>query len=355
VITTVATTSKTKVAETIRACQENLLESYRDTLIFGLGVNDPKRVFGTTTGLVERFGGNRVFETPTAENSSMGIAVGLAISGFKPIVVHQRLDFFLLAMDQLVNSAAKWRFMFGDAYDTAIVIRLIVGRGWGQGPTHSQNLHAWFTHIPGLRVFFPTFADDFKTIFDHAFNQKFPVVLIEDRWVHSTEQSVMKTKVKFGEARLLSQGGDLSLITFGFNTILGMQVSEFYKKLGIQIDHIDLVSLKPIDFEKIFNSVAKTGRLVIIDSGFEISSLGSYISHEVNKRFFKELKSPIEVLTAGDFPETTSHGIIGSLKISAESIARVIQRNLKLDSVANFQELKPKFVDVPDERFKGPF
>jgi len=131
------------IAQVICNSQRKIMREHEDALLFGLGVNDPKRVFGTTQNLVEEFGISRVFETPTAENSSLGIAVGLAISGHKPIVVHQRLDFFLLAMDQLVNAAAKWRYMFGDQYNTAMIIRLIVGRGWGQGPTHSQNLHAW--------------------------------------------------------------------------------------------------------------------------------------------------------------------------------------------------------------------
>lgn len=344
-----------QISDIIRSSQKELLERYPEALLFGLGVNDPKRVFGTTTGLIEAFGGQRVFETPTAENCSMGMAVGLSISGHKPIVVHQRLDFFLLAMDQLVNSAAKWRFMFGDTYDTAMIIRVIVGRGWGQGPTHSQNLHSWFSHIPGLRVFFPTFSGDFISIFRNAFLQKYPVILIEDRWIHTTETKEMESNVAFGKARLVSQGKDLTVVSFGFNTILGIQVTDFFKEQGIEIEHIDLVSLKPIDFKLITDSTLKTGRLLIIDSGFEIASLGSYISHTVNKNIFKELKSPIEVMTAGDYPESTSYGVIGSLKISAESIAKKIIQMLNLSDLEETDKLRPRFVDVPDEQFKGPF
>lgn len=344
-----------QISDVIRSSQEELLKRYPEALLFGLGVNDPKRVFGTTTGLVETFGGQRVFETPTAENCSMGMAVGLSISGHKPIVVHQRLDFFLLAMDQLVNSAAKWRFMFGDTYDTAMIIRLIVGRGWGQGPTHSQNLHSWFSHIPGLRVFFPTFSSDFISIFRNAFLQKHPIILIEDRWIHTTETTEMESNVAFGKARLVSQGKDLTVVSFGFNTILGIQVTDFFKERGIEIEHIDLVSLKPIDFKLITDSSLKTGRLLIIDSGFEIASLGSYISHTVNRNIFNELKSPIEVMTAGDYPESTSYGVIGSLKISAESIAKKIIQMLNLSDIEEIDKLRPRFVDVPDEQFKGPF
>ena len=120
-------------------------------ICYGLGVTDPKGVFGTTIGLEQSFGSARVFDVPTSENALLGIAVGASLAGLKPVVTHQRLDFFLLALDQLVNAAAKWHYMFGGTTSVPITIRLIIGRGWGQGPTHSQNLHAWFSHIPGLK------------------------------------------------------------------------------------------------------------------------------------------------------------------------------------------------------------
>ena len=129
-------------------------------ICFGLGVTDPKRIFGTTKGLLENFGEERVFDVPCSENALTGIGIGASMGGVKPIMVHQRLDFFLLAMDQLVNNAAKWHFMFGSQVSIPITIRLILGRGWGQGPTHSQNLQAWFAHIPGLKVVSPSNALD---------------------------------------------------------------------------------------------------------------------------------------------------------------------------------------------------
>lgn len=348
--------SKT-IAQVICNSQRKLMALHEEILLFGLGVNDPKRVFGTTENLVEEFGQFRVFETPTAENSSLGIAVGLAISGHKPIVVHQRLDFFLLAMDQLVNAAAKWRYMFGDQYNTAMIIRLIVGRGWGQGPTHSQNLHSWFAHIPNLRVFFPCFAQDFEMIFEKAFNQKFPIVLIEDRWIHqnSVSSSLKKDEITFGSARLVRAGKDLTLITFGFNTVLGLKVVEFYSKLGIHIELIDLVSIKPIDRNFITASVSKTKRAVIVDSGFEIASIANYISDFVNRELFGKLKSPIKCISANDIPEPTSHGVISEVKVDAKKIAMAVYQCLGLKESIDLEELSTDLVDVPDESFKGPF
>lgn len=354
------TESNILVSEVICAAQNSLLERYQECLLFGLGVNDPKRVFGTTRSLVEKHGIERVFETPTSENASMGFAVGLAITGFKPIVVHQRIDFFLLAMDQLVNAAAKWRFMFGDEYETPMIIRLIAGRGWGQGPTHSQNLHSLFAHIPGLKVFYPTFAPDFTAVFENAFSGFYPVIVIEDRWVH---QSSVGLEVK-GEsiqrknwysARVLRQGTALTLISFGFNTLLSQKVSSFYEKLGIEIELIDLVSIKPIDFETLIGSVSKTGRAVIVDSGFEYSSIGSYIAFQINKHCFAHLKAPIEVMSCGDFPEPTSHGIINDVKINAVSIAKVIAIQLGVLSELDSSDLETTFVDVPNSSLFGPF
>jgi len=344
------------ISDIICKLQHDLLALYPESLLFGLGVNDPKRVFGTTNNLVEVFGENRVFETPTAENCSLGIAVGLAISGHKPIVVHQRLDFFLLAMDQLVNSAAKWRYMFGDAYETAMIIRLIVGRGWGQGPTHSQNLHSWFAHIPNLRVCFPAFAEDFQRAFELAFREPYPLIIIEDRWVHQSIGTSKKSKQEnCYKARIISKGDDISLVTFGYNSILALKVIEFYKNKGIHIEHIDLFSLKPIDLETLYLSVKKTGRMVIVDSGFEIASIASYISHKLTEMCFGDLLGPIRILTAGDYAEPTSYGVIDEVKVNAERIARAIGMELGLDDIKDFTLFKSVPVDVPNPTFQGPF
>ena len=134
----------------------------KKVICYGLGVDDPKRIFGTTKILKERFGSERVFDVPTSENALVGIGTGLALGGYKPVFVSQRFDFILLAIDQIVNAAAKWFYMFGSKNNIPFVIRLIVGRGWGQGPTHSQSLHSWFSHIPGLKVVMPSNPYDAK-------------------------------------------------------------------------------------------------------------------------------------------------------------------------------------------------
>ena len=165
---------KIKFSEAINQALHKAMSIDENVICFGLGVNDPKTIFSTTKGLEEKFGSNRVFDVPTSENALTGIGIGASMNGIKPVMTHQRLDFFLLAMDQLVNSAAKWHYMFGSQVSIPITIRLILGRGWGQGPTHSQNLQSWFAHIPGLKVVMPSTPQDARdllinSIFDAVF------------------------------------------------------------------------------------------------------------------------------------------------------------------------------------------
>ncbi len=158
-----------KYSEAINEALSTAMEMDKSVICYGLGVPDPKGVFGTTLRLQEKFGDKRVFDMPTSENAMTGVAVGASLNGIRPVMIHQRLDFFLLAMDQLVNNAAKWHYMFGEKSSVPITIRLIIGRGWGQGPTHSQNLQAIFSHIPGLKVVMPTTASDAKDYFWKVF------------------------------------------------------------------------------------------------------------------------------------------------------------------------------------------
>ena len=224
-------TSTTDFAQQIKEGLDEVLASDPSTLIMGLGVTDPKGVFGTTLGLSEKYGPSRVIETPTSENAITGIGVGLAITGYRPIMVHQRLDFFLLAMDQLVNSAAKWHYMFGGQQSVPITIRLITGRGWGQGPTHSQNLHSWFTHIPGLKVVMPAFASDAKKLLVASIQDPNPVVFIEDRWCHV--QKIDRTSIpnnstlEIGKAEIIENGNEITIVSAGFSTIQSLRAVKF--------------------------------------------------------------------------------------------------------------------------------
>src|SRR3990167_11252206 len=171
-----------------------------------------------------------------------GVAVGASLTGYRPVMVHQRLDFFLLAMDQLVNAAAKWYYMFGGQLSVPIVIRLIIGRGWGQGPTHSQNLHAWFAHIPGLKVVMPTSPADAKGLLLESIFDDNPVVFLEHRWLHNSEGQVPEGdyRVPIGPARLARLGKDLTIVSMSYMTVEALQAAAFLEKHNISCEIVDL-------------------------------------------------------------------------------------------------------------------
>ena len=350
----------TDFAEQIKEGLDEVLGSDQKSLIMGLGVIDPKGVFGTTVGLFDKYGPKRVIETPTSENAMTGIGVGLAITGYRPIMVHQRLDFFLLAMDQLVNSAAKWHYMFGGQQSVPLTIRLITGRGWGQGPTHSQNLHSWFTHIPGLKVVMPAFASDVKKLLVASIQDPNPVVFIEDRWCHV--QKIDRTSIpsnstlEIGKAEIIENGNELTIVSAGFSTIQSLRAVKFLQKHNINVDLIDLKTLKPLDINTILNSVGKTGKLLVVDSGPEISSFASEIISLVSRLGFNHLKQAPEIITAPDIPEPTSYGVTGHFKFNSADIAIKVIKMLGKDvNSFAFKELIDLQHDVPNSSFTGPF
>src|ERR1700722_14260768 len=172
------------LSQAILQATDQLMQIDSSVYVMGLGVPDPKGIFGTTTGLEKKYGSDRVLDMPTSENGMTGIAIGSALLGLRPIMTHQRVDFFLLALDQLINNAAKWHYMFGGQMNVPLVIRLIIGRGWGQGPQHSQSLQSIFSHIPGLKVVMPSNPYDAKGLLLSAIDDENPVVYLEHRWLH---------------------------------------------------------------------------------------------------------------------------------------------------------------------------
>lgn len=352
---------QTFASEILRVTGLNL-ENNNNFLVAGLGVNDPKGVFGTTLGLSEKYGENRVIETPTSENAMTGIGVGLAISGFNPLLIHQRMDFFLLALDQLVNSAAKWYYMFGEQSSVPITIRLITGRGWGQGPTHSQNLHAWFAHIPGLKVVMPALASDVGDLLQASINDPNPVIFIEDRWLHgqkfefSINPKFDTKKIAIGQAEVLISGTDVTVVAAGYMVIESLKAVNFLNSRGLSIELIDLKSVKPLDKELILRSVRKTRRLVTIDSGHVSCSFGNQIIQIVATSFSDPQLSPPILLGLPDVPTPTSHGPMHEYQITSYKIAQAILNSLGMQEYEDMQVcLRDKFVDVPDDNFLGPF
>jgi len=343
----------------IKAINEALFEAMKEDnsiICYGLGVDDPKGIFGSTIGLQEKFGEERVFDMPASENAMTGIAIGASLNNIRPVMVHQRTDFFLLAMDQLVNSAAKWHYIFGAC--VPITIRLIVGQGWGNGPTHSQSLHSWFSHIPGLKVVMPTTAADAKGLLLSAIADNNPVIFIEHRWLHNMQGEVPEGdyRIPIGKAKLINEGNDISIVSMSYLTIEAKLAIEYLKEKDISVDLIDLRTVKPIDWDTIYKSVKKTGKLLALDIGNATNSVASEVIAKVSINCFEDLKSAPQRLALPDYPIPTGFSLTQKFFNRAEDIIESVYQVLGIadnGSVVIDRGETPH--DVPGDWFKGPF
>jgi acetoin:2,6-dichlorophenolindophenol oxidoreductase subunit beta len=334
------------------------MQSDPDVICFGLGVDDPKAIFGTTRGLKEKFGAARVFDMPTSENAMTGVAIGAALQGIRPVMVHQRLDFFLLAMDQLVNNAAKWYFMFGGQRSVPIVIRLILGRGWGQGPTHSQSLHAWFAHIPGLKVVMPTTPGDAKGLLLASIADPNPVLFLEHRWLHNTLGEVAESArpEALGKAEIRRHGDDATIVSMGYMTIEALHAADFLATQGIRCDVLDLRTIRPLDWPAVAASVRRTGRLLVLDTGALTGSVAGEIVARMSEECWGSLKCAPARIAMPDSPEPTSFGLTRSFHPRAEHVAAKLAAMLgRTVPVSALAEQRKQPHDVPGEWFTGPF
>lgn len=345
-------------AHAINEALAQAMEIDSSVICYGLGVPDPKGVFGTTLGLKDRFGEARVFDMPASENAMTGVAIGASLNGIRPVMSHQRVDFFLLALDQLVNNAAKWHYMFGGQASVPITIRLIIGRGWGQGPTHSQSLQGCFTHIPGLKVVMPTTVIDAKGLLLSSIFDDNPVIFLEHRWLHNLEGDVPEGdfRVPIGKAQHLKTGKDISIISSSYMTIEALHAIEFLENKDVTCDLIDLRSVKPVDWELIFDTVRKTGRLLVLDTGAFTGSIAGEIVARVSTECFDSLTQAPQCIALPDFPTPTSPALTKGFYAGAVEIANMVGNMLGSDFDLTILKEQRKFShDVPGDWFKGPF
>ena len=350
--------SQMTYAESINEALHKAMQLDSSVICYGLGVTDPKAVFGTTINLEKKFGPERVFDMPTSENAMTGVAIGAALNGIKSVMTHQRIDFFLLAMDQLVNGAAKWHYMFGSQNSVPITIRLIIGRGWGQGPTHSQNLQAWFSHIPGLKVVMPTTPEDAKGMLLSSIFDPNPVIFLEHRWLHNSIGEVPDgdIRVPLGKAKIAKSGKDITLVAMSYLSIEAIHASDYLEKQGIFCEVIDLRTIKPLDWKTVMESVSKTGRLLALDSGFSTGSVAGEIIARVSMEKFSMLKSAPARLAMPDVPEPTSSSLTKGFYIRAADVVEKIMDMMGRDTSQVRKDLtEPIPHDIPGKWFKGPF
>ena len=282
-------------AEAIREALDQAMHHDDRVIVIGEGVPDPKAIFNTTAGLYKKYGNTRVFDMPLAENGVTGICIGAALAGMRPVMVHQRIDFALLAMDQLVNNAAKWHYMFDGKASVPLVVRMIVGRGWGQGPQHSQSLQAMFAQVPGLKVIMPMSAHDAKGMLISAIEDDGPVLFIEHRWLHHVRDSVPENyyRVPLDKARVLHAGNTVTVAAFSYMALESLVAAKALKSaMGIDIDVLDMRSIRPLDIDAVIKSIRKTGRLIVADTASRTGSISGELIAQVVESNFHALTSP---------------------------------------------------------------
>lgn len=264
-----------------------LLHTYPEVFTIGQGLWSPWYVGNSMTDLDQEFGRERVIDTPTSELACTGAALGAALSGYRPIVVHPRVDFMLLSVDQIVTQAAKWRSMFGGQVAVPLTVRGIINRGGEQGAQHSQALHSWFAHIPGLRVVMPATVRDARDLLIASVLSNDPVVYLDDRWLYELVEELPAPKpvglVDQGP-RVLREGSDVTLVACGYSTQLCLKAAERMAGLGIDAEVVDLRILNPIDHDPAAASVRKTGRLLAVDGCWSTCGMAGEVLAGVSER-----------------------------------------------------------------------
>ena len=308
----------------ICAAFEYLLEKYPEVFVIGQGLWSPWYVGNSMTDLDKKFGVERIIDTPVAESACTGAAVGASLAGMKPIVVHPRMDFMLYAMDAIVNQAAKWSHMSGGQAHPGVTIRSIINRGGEQGAQHSQALHSWFAHIPGLRVVTPATVADARDLLIASVLCNDPVMYIDDRWLYDQEDDLPPVKeldLTFQGPRCLSEGADITIVGFGHATLLALQASSILEEQGISTEVIDLRILNPFEPQIIIESVSKTHRLLVIDSGTRTAGFSAEVIASVMEKIDPSslLKAPIRI-TLPDAPAPTSRVLEDRYYTSVEDV-----------------------------------
>ena len=245
-------------------------ERDKNVLLMGQGIDDKGAFYGTTSGLSHIYK-ERLIETPVSENAMVGVAIGLAMSGKRPVIQFHRVEFALLAMEQIINNAAKMHYISNGQHKCPLVIRMIVGRGWAQGPCHSQSLEAMFAYIPGLKVLMPTFPEDYKGMLISAIEDDNPVVILEHRWTHYAKGHVPEGYYEsdITKPKQIRRGKDATIVTTAYATLSQMEDDDS--------DLFDLRVLRPLILDDIIESVRKTGKLLIIDTGYKTLGIGAEI------------------------------------------------------------------------------
>jgi pyruvate/2-oxoglutarate/acetoin dehydrogenase E1 component len=290
--------------QAINEALASALEHDPGVFVFGQGVDDPSAMFGTTKGLQARFGDARVFDSPVSEEGMMGVSTGAAMNGMRPIFMHNRPDFILLAFNQLVTHASKFHFMDNGQTNVPMVVWAAIGRGWGSGAQHSQAIQGLLLGVPGLRIVMPSTPYDAKGLLISSILDNNPVCVFEHRWLMKKNGIVPEEmyRVPLGRGIYRQHGRDVTIVGASHAIELGMQAAKLLAEDGIEAEVIDLRTIKPMDEAIILESLHKTGRLVAVDTGWMMGGVCAEICCLAAEKGFSDLKAPVCRVGLPDVP-----------------------------------------------------
>jgi pyruvate dehydrogenase E1 component beta subunit len=325
-----------------------------NVFVYGIDVADHLRTFKSHAGLVEEFGPQRIFSTPLSEDAMTGFGLGAAINGMRPIHVHIRVDFFLLAMNQLINMVACQRFATGGRLGAPMVIRAIIGRGWGQSFQHSKALQSLFAHIPGIRVVMPSTPQDAKGMLAAAIRDDNPVIVLEHRWLYDGVGEVPEGEglMPLTGARVLREGTDVTLLATSWMNVEALQAAEILQRVhGVSAAVIDARSITEFDADTVCGSVARTGRLVVADNDWVYCGFSAEAATQVYDRLHGQLKGPIRRIGFEATHCPCTRPLENVFYQNAAQIIRTVEKDLNLPEA----DLSCEHFYSHEHKFKGPF
>ncbi|MFT5294329.1 MAG: pyruvate/2-oxoglutarate/acetoin dehydrogenase E1 component [Psychroserpens sp.] len=349
------TTVTLNYAKAIRESLAQALQLDDRVFLMGLDIDDHLGIQGSTKGLVDEFGKDRVFTTPLSEDAMTGVAIGAAMSGMRPVHIHIRMDFLLLCMNQLINIAAKAHYMYGGDVHVPLVIRCIIGKSWGQGAQHSQALHSLFMHIPGLKVVAPSNAYDAKGLMLAAIKDPNPVIFMEHRLLFNTEADVPVEpyEVELGKSKVIKDGCDITIVAISNMVIESLRAAELLAQEGVFATIIDPVTLAPLDMSPIIESAEKTGKLLVVDNAW----LNCGASSEIVAQVCEQSKVAVKVKRLG-FANTTCPTTPSLEQGFYPNPVTIAQAAMAMIDESKANNWKPNSADaelVYQKKFKGPF
>ncbi|MCP9882392.1 hypothetical protein KBY65_07850 [Cyanobium sp. Alchichica 3B3-8F6] len=333
-------------AEAIKSALEELMEADKKVVVYGLGVDDPKAMYGTLKGFPDRFGRHRCYDTPLSEDSLTGYGIGLAIQGYKPIHVHQRTDFLLLTANQLINMGAKISYLSEGKTRCPFLVRAITGRSWGQGAQHSQSFHSMFANIPGLRVLAPSTPADAYNVYRNAFKDRVPTIVIEHRMLYKYE-GVIRAEDSVPNVSVVDRGSDITVCSVSHMGLESKRATMALAKQGLSVDHFSIVNISNPDIDVIYESVSRTGKLLFVDHGWLNCSIAKSI---VSDLFLKGFRGDVMVLGYADSPCPTAGCLEKLFYPDSNSIAAAL---MKLSGRPGHAPIIEQSKEISE--FRGPF